>query len=500
MPQPIYVLAIDQGTTSTRAILFDSEGAPIKIATRELTQHYPHPGWIEHDPEQIWADTVAVVRDVLEKSEVDIKQVAAIGIASQRETTILWDRKSGKPIANAIVWQDRRTAEACAQLKQSGQETDVQRRTGLLIDPYFSATKIAWLLDHTEGARKRAEAGELAFGTIDSFLVWRLTGGQMHVTDATNASRTMLFNLARQDWDDELLSMFDIPRALLPEVRDCADEFGATDPALFGAAIAIRGLAGDQQAAVFGQCCFSDGMVKCTFGTGCFALVNTGSTPVVSRNKLLTTVAYRLQGQPTYAVEGSIFIAGAAVQWLRNGLRMIDAARLSEDLAAAAKPESRVYFVPAFTGLGAPHWDSDARGALFGLRRDTGRPEIARATLEAVCYQARDLFVAMANDGAEPPSVLRVDGGFAANDWAMQFLSDILGLVVERPEIVETTALGVALLAGMQSGMFPQPKELSTRWRCKQRFKPMMPDSERDERYAGWLDAVARTRSQVPQQ
>ena len=499
MPRQDHVLAIDQGTTNTRAILFDGDGLPCATTGRELKQHFPNPGWVEHDPEQIWTDTVSVVREVLDVSQVDATRIAGIGIANQRETTILWDRESGTPIASAIVWQDRRTADACAQLKQSGHEPDVQRRTGLLVDPYFSATKIAWLLERTHGARARAEAGELAFGTVDSFLLWRLTGGQAHITDATNASRTMLFSLALQDWDDELLSLFRIPRALLPEIRDCAGEFGVTDPGLFGAPIPIRGLAGDQQAAMFGQCCFSDGMVKCTFGTGCFALVNTGSKAVESKNKLLTTVAYRLQGQPTYAVEGSIFIAGAAVQWLRDGLGLIDSAPATAELAAAANKASRVYLVPAFTGLGAPHWDSDARGALFGLTRDTGPAELARATLEAVCYQTRDLFVAMASDGAAPPNVLRVDGGFAANDWAMQFLSDVLGLVVERPEVIETTALGAALLAGMQAGVYPAPEKLSTRWRCKHRFVPNMADSERDERYAGWLDAVARTRSRSPQ-
>ncbi len=498
MPQQDYVLTIDQGTTSTRAILFDSDGLPSAAVSRELTQHFPHPGWVEHDPEEIWADTVSVVREALDHASIEAVRVAAIGITNQRETTIIWDRKSGKPIANAIVWQDRRTAETCVQLRQEGSEAEVQCRTGLLVDPYFSATKIAWLLDHTEGAR--AEAGELAFGTIDSFLLWQLTGGHVHATDATNASRTMLFNLALQDWDEELLSMLRIPRALLPEVHDCADEFGSSEPALFSSPIAVRGLAGDQQAAMFGQCCFSDGMVKCTFGTGCFALVNTGATPVMSHSKLLTTVAYRLQGQPTYAVEGSIFIAGAAVQWLRDGLGIIDAAHVTEDLAAAANAESRVYLVPAFTGLGAPHWDADARGALIGLTRDTGPPEIVRATLEAVCFQTRDLFVAMASDGADQLSVLRVDGGFSANDWAMQFLSDFLGLVVERPEVVETTALGAASLAGMQVGVYPGPEELSARWRCKQRFKPNMPESERDARYDGWLDAVARTRSRPAQQ
>lgn len=493
MPEHDFVLAIDQGTTSTRAILFDAEGTSRASASRELQQHYPHPGWVEHEPEQIWQDTITVARAVLEKAGIAPACVAAIGIANQRETTVLWDRKSGMPIANAVVWQDRRTAEICAQLRLDGHEDDIQKRTGLLIDPYFSATKIAWLLDNTEGARKRAEAGELAFGTIDTFLLWRLTGGRAHVTDATNASRTMLFNLNSQDWDDDLLSLFDVPREILPEVCDSADEFGTTEPELFGAPIAIRSVLGDQQAAAFGQCCFSPGMVKCTFGTGCFALVNTGDAAVFSTNKLLTTVAYRLQREPTFAVEGSIFIAGAAVQWLRDGLRLIDNANATADLAAAANVESQVYLVPAFTGLGAPHWDSDARGALFGLTRDTGPAEIARATLEAVCYQTRDLFVAMARDGTDPPNAIRVDGGFAANDWAMQFLADILGLAVERAEVEETTALGTASLAGMQAGVSPGLDGLSARWRCKQRFTPNMTEDVRDEKYAGWLDAVERT-------
>jgi glycerol kinase len=493
MPPRGHILAIDQGTTSTRAILFDVEGTARASANRELRQHYPHPGWVEHDPEQIWQDTITVVRAVLEKAGITPARVSAIGIANQRETTVLWDRKSGKPIANAIVWQDRRTAEICTRLRLGGHEGDIQKRTGLLIDPYFSATKIAWLLDNTEGARKRAEAGELAFGTIDTFLMWRLTGGHVHVTDATNASRTMLFNLNRQDWDEDLLSLFRVPHEILPEVHDCAGEFGTTEPDLFGGPIAIRGILGDQQAAVFGQCCFSPGMVKCTFGTGCFALVNTGDTAVFSQNKLLTTIAYRLDGQPTFAVEGSIFNAGAAVQWLRDGLQLIDSASATADLAAAANAESQVYLVPAFTGLGSPHWDSEARGAIFGLTRDTGPAEIARATLEAVCYQTRDLFLAMAHDGTKPPNVIRVDGGFAGNDWAMQFLADILGLIVERAEVEETTALGAAMLAGMRAGVSPGLDGLSVRWRCKQRFTPKMTNHVRDEKYTGWLNAVERT-------
>jgi glycerol kinase len=490
------ILVIDQGTTSTRAIVFGADGEPCGVGQRELPQIYPRAGWVEHDGEEIWTATLAVCRAALADGQIDVGDIACIGIANQRETTLIWDRATGKPIHNAIVWQDRRTAERCATLRADGLGKVVQARTGLLIDPYFSATKIAWLLDTIDGARARAESGALAFGTIDSFLLWRLTGGRIHATDATNAARTMAFDIHAQDWDDELLRAFNIPRAILPEVLDNTADFGVTDPALFGRAIAITGMAGDQQAAAIGQACFMPGTIKATYGTGCFVLLNTGDTPVVSTNKLLTTLAYRLRGRVCYALEGSIFAAGATVQWLRDGLGIIDDAAQSEALARAANPHSTVYLVPAFTGLGAPYWDADARGALFGLTRDSGRAEVVRAALEAVGYQTRDLIDAMAADGAAAPSALRVDGGLSANGWAMQFLADILDFSVERAQSRESTALGAAMLAGMQAGLMPGPVELAQRWQCDQRFKPAMPADERARRCAGWHDAVRRTRSQ----
>jgi len=489
------ILAIDQGTTSTRAIVFDTDGVPLGQGQRELPQVFPKPGWVEHGAEEIWGATVSVCRDAIAAAGIEAASIAGIGISNQRETTVIWDRTTGVPIHNAIVWQDRRTGDQCTRLRAEGLEPLIQAKTGLLLDPYFSATKIAWLLDNLPGARAKAEAGDLAFGTIDSFLLWRLTGGKVHATDATNAARTLLYDIHTQDWDDELLRIFGVPRALLPDIRDNAAEFGVTDPALFGAAIPVRGMAGDQQAATVGQACFEPGMVKATYGTGCFALINTGDTPVVSTNKLLTTLAYRINGKPTYALEGSIFVAGAAVQWLRDGIGMIAQAAEVEALTRAASPDSGVYMVPAFTGLGAPHWDPDARGAIFGLTRDTGRAELARATLESVSYQTRDLFEAMQADGATPPAALRVDGGMTANGWAMQFLADILGSPVERPVLQETTALGAAMLSGMQAGVMPGFTELATRWRRDARFDPAMDNAERDRRYDGWRDAVRRTRS-----
>ncbi|HEX7969932.1 MAG TPA: glycerol kinase GlpK, partial [Stellaceae bacterium] len=445
---PAYILAIDQGTTSTRAMIFDAGGKPRTQAQRELTQHYPRPGWVEHDAEEIWQATLDTCRAVLAEGKMRPADVAAIGITNQRETTVVWERKTGRPIARAIVWQDRRTAQRCAELTAARHSELVRARTGLVIDPYFSATKIAWLLDNTEGARAAAERGDLAFGTVDCFLLWRLTGGAVHATDATNAARTLLFNIHRQDWDDELLALFGVPRALLPEVRDNAGDFGGTASRLFGAPIAIAGMAGDQQAATIGQACFAPGMIKSTYGTGCFAVLNTGAEALASRHRLLTTLAYRLEGKPTYAIEGSIFVAGAAVQWLRDGLGLIARADQSADLARAADPARRVYVVPAFTGLGAPYWDADARGAIFGLTRDVGRAELVRATLEASCYQTRDLIEAMRADGAAPAS-LRVDGGMVVNDWFAQCLADTLGLPVERPRFTETTVLGAAALAGL---------------------------------------------------
>jgi len=495
MSQPGHVLAIDQGTTSSRAMVFDSGGTPVAQVNREFTQHYPRPAWVEHEPEVIWQDTVWTCQEAMREAGIDASGVAAIGITNQRETTVIWDAETGAPIHNAIVWQDRRTSGFCDRLKEEGHAGLVQERTGLVIDAYFSGSKVAWLLNNVDGARSRADAGKLRFGTIDCYLLWKLTGGRVHATDTSNAARTMLFNIHTQDWDYDLLTLLNIPRSLMPEVRDNACEFGTTEPSLFGSAIAVRGMAGDQQAATFGQCCFEPGMIKSTYGTGCFALINTGDTAVTSKNQLLTTVAYRLGGKVTYAIEGSIFIAGAAVQWLRDELKLIRTAPETEDLARNADPQSRVYLVPAFTGLGAPYWDQDARGAIFGLTRGTGPAEIARATLESVCFQTRDLFEAMAADGAEKPAALRVDGGMVANDWAMQFLADILGVTVERPMITETTALGAAYLGGMQAGLYPDMEGLSRQWEVEATFRPVMAENTREPLYDGWRDAVRRTRS-----
>lgn len=490
--RPAYILAIDQGTTSTRAVLFDADGQPRAQARRELAQRYPQPGWVEHDPEEIWQATLATCRAVLADSRRGARGIAAVGITNQRETTVVWERKTGRPIANAIVWQDRRTAPRCAELTSAGCAETVHARTGLVIDPYFSATKIEWLLDNVPDARDAAERGELAFGTIDCFLLWRLTGGAVHATDATNAARTLLFDIHRQHWDDELLTLFRVPRALLPEVRDNAGAFGGTS--LFGAPIPIAGMAGDQQAAAIGQACFSPGMIKATYGTGAFVLLNTGAQALASRYRLLTTLAYRLEGKPTYAIEGSIFTAGAAVQWLRDGLGLIKRADETEALAHAADPARRVYVVPAFTGLGAPYWDAEARAAIFGLTRDVGRTELARATLEATCYQTRDLIEAMRADGAAPAS-LRVDGGMVANNWFLQCLADTLGMPVERPRLTETTVLGAAALAGLGTGFYPSLDALAGSWQREALFEPQIDPETRGAGYAGWLDAVARVRS-----
>jgi glycerol kinase len=489
-----YILAIDQGTTSTRAMLFDAEGKPCAQAQRELGQHYPQPGWVEHDADEIWQATLDTCRAVLAELKLQPRQVAAIGVTNQRETTVLWERKTGRPIARAIVWQDRRTAQRCAELRAEGHDEAIAARTGLVLDPYFSATKIAWLLDKVAGARQAAERGELAFGTIDCFLLWRLTRGAVHATDATNAARTLVFDIHRQDWDDALLKLFRVPRALLPEVRDNAADFGGSAADLFGAPIAVAGMAGDQQAATIGQACFSPGMIKSTYGTGCFAVLNTGSGALVSQHRLLSTVAYRIGAKPTYAIEGSIFVAGAAVQWLRDGLKIIARADETDALARAADPARRVYVVPAFTGLGAPYWDADARGAIFGLTRDVGRAELVRATLEAACYQTRDLIEAMRADGAEPQS-LRVDGGMVVNDWFAQCLADTLGMPVERPRFIETTVLGAAALAGLGCGLYPSLEALAGRWQRDRLFEPKLDAAERDAAYAGWRDAVARVRS-----
>jgi len=489
-----YVLAIDQGTTSTRAIVFNDRYAVAGTGQREFPQRFPRSGWVEHDPADLWSSTVGTVRLALADAGLSASDIAAIGITNQRETTLIWDRETGTPIHNALVWQDRRTTDLCARLTADGLEPLVTERTGLIVDPYFSGTKIAWLLDTVEGARARAEAGTLAFGTVDSWLIWNLTGGRRHVTDATNASRSMLYDINRGDWDDDLLRALNVPRSLLPEALDCAADFGETDPAIFGAAIPIRGVAGDQQAAVVGQACFSPGMIKSTYGTGCFALINTGSDRVTSTNRLLTTIGYRLDGKTVYALEGAIFIAGAAVQWLRDGLGVIDRADQTGPMAAKADPEQPVYLVPAFTGLGAPYWDPHARGALFGLTRATGPCELARAALESVCYQTADLLQAMHKDWpGNGKTVLRVDGGMVANDWTMQRLADLLGAPVDRPMVLETTALGAAWLAGHKAGVWPDAEGFSTGWRLDRRFDPAMAADERDSRLAGWHDAVGRT-------
>ncbi|GFZ90828.1 glycerol kinase [Elstera cyanobacteriorum] len=493
-----YILAIDQGTTSSRAILFDARGASVASAQQEFPQIFPASGWVEHDPEAIWRSTLATIKACLAKAGVEAAALAGIGITNQRETTVVWDRASGKAIYNAIVWQDRRTADLCAALTRDGHTVEVQARTGLLIDSYFSATKIAWILDHVPGARAEAEAGKLAFGTVDSFLLWRLTGGKVHATDATNASRTNLLDIHTGDWSDDLLTLFKVPRAGLPEVKDSAAAFGITDPSLLGAAVPVLGIAGDQQAALVGQACFTPGMMKSTYGTGCFALLNTGGQAVISRNRLLTTIGYQLDGKRTYALEGSIFIAGAAVQWLRDGLQIITSASDTGPLAEAAADEEDVYLVPAFTGLGAPYWDSAARGALYGLTRKTGRAELARAALEAVAYQTRDLLEAMQADWPSAQSgetVLRVDGGMVASDWTLQFLADLLAAPVDRPVILETTALGAAYLAGRQAGIYPDLDGFASAWARDRRFTPAMPEAVRARKYAGWKDCVRRTLS-----
>lgn len=488
---PAYLLAIDQGTTSSRAIVFERSGRSCGLAQQEFNQHFPHDGWVEHDATEIWESTLAVCREALASSGISARDLTGIGITNQRETTVIWDRKTGKPIHRAIVWQDRRTAETCTQLRASGHEETVASRTGLLIDPYFSATKIAWILDQVEGARGRAERGELAFGTVDSWLLWNLTGGASHLTDATNASRTALFNIHTQRWDDDLLELFRVPAALLPEVHDSAADFGKTESHWLGAPVQVAGMAGDQHAALIGQACFASGMAKSTYGTGCFLMLNTGAQPVRSENRLLTTMAYRLNGQPCYAIEGSIFVAGAAMQWLRDGLKLIGHARDSLKLAESVGVDNPVYLVPAFTGLGAPHWDPHARGAIMGLTRDTGIAEIVTAGLQSVCYQTRDLVRAIQNDGADLQA-LRVDGGMVVNDWVMQFLANILNVPVDRPEVTETTALGAAYLAGLQTGVYESLDEIAALWARERRFEPAMDAAQRDRLYAGWLDAIDR--------
>ncbi|MGQ0697412.1 MAG: glycerol kinase GlpK [Panacagrimonas sp.] len=486
------LLAIDQGTTSTRAIVFDASGRKLGVHQIELPQSYPNPGWVEHDALRIRDDTMACVRGALTAAKLGARAIAGIGITNQRETTVVWERASGQPIHPAIVWQDRRTADFCA--KHSDRSDWLSDKTGLLLDPYFSATKIAWMLDHVDGARARAEAGELVFGTIDTWLLWHLTGGRVHATDASNASRTALFNIRTQAWDDELLSFFEVPRSMLPEVRDCAAEFGSTDPALFDGAIPVRGMLGDQQAATVGQACFAPGMIKSTYGTGCFMVLNTGREFVRSRNKLLSTVAYRFGGEVTYALEGSIFVAGAAVQWLRDAVHLISAAGETEALARSIKDTQGVYLVPAFTGLGAPYWDPEARGAIFGLTRDSGIAHIVRAALESVCYQSRDLLGAMREDGCESTE-LRVDGGMVVNDFVTQGLSDVLQIPVVRPRTVETTALGAAFAAGLQAGVYDSLDAIAALWKSDKRFEPQLEAAQADAQYEGWQAAVRRVRS-----
>ncbi|MEN3974119.1 glycerol kinase GlpK [Emcibacter sp. SYSU 3D8] len=484
------ILAIDQGTTSSRALVFDLAGNVIATAQKELTQHYPADGWVEHDAEEIWDDTLAMCRQALAEASARGFTAVCIGITNQRETTIVWDRITGKPIHRAIVWQDRRTAPLCKALRDGGHESLFAERTGLLLDPYFSGTKIAWLLENVPGARAAAEAGELAFGTIDSFLLWRLTGGR-HGTDATNASRSLLFNIHTQQWDDDLLALLDVPRALLPEVTDCAGALGETT--LLGGTLPICGMAGDQQAATVGQACLHPGMIKSTYGTGCFALLNTGKQAIRSHNRLLTTVAYRLDGAVTYALEGSIFIAGAAIQWLRDGLGIIESSSESAVLARSLEDNEGVYMVPAFTGLGAPWWDPDARGLITGLTRNTGRAHMARAALEAACYQTHDLLTAMRADYPGTVAAIRVDGGMATNDWLLQFLSDIVGAPVERPRTTESTALGAALLAALGHGLISSREEVVSLWQRQARFEPVMDAGTRERMLDGWTRAVNRS-------
>jgi glycerol kinase len=490
---PDFILAIDQGTTSSRAIVFDAKLKPKASAQKEFKQYFPNSGWVEHDPEEIWKSVLGTCKAAISKAKTAPKNIRCLGITNQRETTVVWERRTGKPIHKAIVWQDRRTAEICSGLKAQGHEKLFTAKTGLLLDPYFSGTKVSWILDHVRGARERAERGELCFGTIDSFLIWRLTGGKSHVTDATNASRTLLYNIHSGTWDDELLSILRVPRAMLPEVKDCAADFGVCEAKLFGAAIPILGVAGDQQAAAIGQACFEPGMMKSTYGTGCFALLNTGATAVASSNRLLTTVAYQLEGKRTYALEGAIFIAGAAVQWLRDGLKVVKRAADTGALAKAADKNQSVYLVPAFVGLGAPYWNAEVRGALFGLTRATTNKELARAALEAVCYQTNDLLEAMKRDwGARGETILRVDGGMTASDWTMQFLADILGAPVDRPMVLETTALGAAYLAGLQGGLLPMPDVFAKTWKRQKRFVPKMDAETRAQKRAGWAEAVKK--------
>ncbi|MBT8474244.1 MAG: glycerol kinase GlpK [Rhodobacteraceae bacterium] len=491
-----YVMAIDQGTTSSRAILFDQALNIAASAQEEFPQYFPSSGWVEHDPSDLWSTVAATCRAVIEKAGIDAGEIAAIGITNQRETTLIWEKATGKPVHNAIVWQDRRTAPLCAELREAGHEPMVTERTGLLLDPYFSGTKVRYILENVEGARERAERGELLFGTVDTYLIWRMTGGREHVTDATNAARTLLFNIAEGRWDEEVCRLLDVPLSMLPEVRDCASDFGMTRADLFGREIPILGVAGDQQAATVGQACFQPGMLKSTYGTGCFALLNTGDAPVASKNRLLTTIAYQLDGKRTYALEGSIFIAGAVVQWLRDGLKIIREAGETQPLAEEADAEQDVVLVPAFTGLGAPYWNAECRGAIYGLTRNSGPAELARAALESVGYQTRDLLEAMKADwpgSADGGNVLRVDGGMTASDWTMQFLADILGAPVDRPRVLETTAMGAAWLAGMRAGVYPDQAGFAESWALDRRFEPTMAPELQARKVDKWKKAVTAT-------
>ena len=490
-----HILAIDQGTTSSRAIIFDSEMAQVTSAQQEFAQHYPNSGWVEHDPADLWDSTLATCHTALSQAALTAGDIAAIGITNQRETTLVWDKHSGEPVYNAIVWQDRRTAPLCQTLRDYGHEQMVTDRTGLGLDPYFSGTKLSWILANVPGARERANAGDLLFGTVDSFLIWKLTKGAVHVTDATNAARTLLYDIRKGRWSHTMCSLLEIPVCMLPKVLDCAADFGQTDASLFGTPIAICGVAGDQQAATVGQACFEPGMLKSTYGTGCFALLNTGATPVSSKNRLLTTIAYQLNGTPTYALEGSIFIAGAVVQWLRDGLQIIDHATETQTLAEAADSGQNVVMVPAFTGLGAPYWNAECRGAIFGLSRNSGPAEFSRAALESVGFQTRDLLQAMQADWdqSDGQAVLRVDGGMSASNWTMQFVSDIIDAPVDRPEFLETTALGAAWLAGMHCGLYPEMAAFAKTWACQTRFTPAMDPETREDKCAGWNRAVQAT-------
>ena len=491
-----HILAIDQGTTSSRAIVFDAEMKIVAVAQEEFTQHFPQSGWVEHDPGDLWSTTAGTCRGAIEKAGLGPDDIAAIGITNQRETVVVWDKATGQPVHNAIVWQDRRTADYCRSLREAGHDAMITARTGLLADPYFSGTKLKWILDNVEGARERAAKGELLFGTVDSFLIWKLTGGQAHVTDATNAARTLLYDIHKGCWSSTICSLFDIPMSMLPEVRDCASEFGMTRSDLFGRPVPILGVAGDQQAATIGQACFTPGMLKSTYGTGCFALLNTGETAVSSNNRLLTTIAYQFDGKPTYALEGSIFVAGAVVQWLRDGLKIIRSASETQPLAEKADASQNVVLVPAFVGLGAPYWNAECRGAVFGLTRNSGAEEFARAALESVGFQTRDLLEAMTADwqtGDAARATLRVDGGMSASDWAMQFLSDIIGAPVDRPQVLETTALGAAWLAGQRAGLYPDREGFAHNWALERTFSPQMSEDRREEKYAAWKRAVAAT-------